>query len=109
MIHRDKPQRMLELSLVSMFSALLMSQLQQPSPMDWTRKIKVSAMSSFSTWVVVLSMSLFSALRMEFSKSRPPMDTLTWVERTSTMFSLTIASPNSRNLLVLTSLETQEP
>jgi len=108
MIHKDKQPRMLELLLDLMFNVSLTSQLQLPSPMDWIRRISKSATSLFSTWVVVHSMYLFSVLKMEFSKSRLPMDILTWVVRTLTMFLSTIASLNSRNRLASTSLEMQE-
>jgi len=109
MIHRDRLPRMLEpfqawTSRESSTSQLLLLLL-----MDSTRKTRAKEMSSFSISVVAPLMCLFSVSKMEFSKSKPPMDTLTWEVKISiTCLSIT-ASLSSRSRLVSILLATQEP
>jgi len=64
--------------------------------------------SLFSILVVVLSMSPFLLSKKVFSRLRPPMVTLTWVEKISIISLSTIAWLTSRRRPVLISKETQE-
>ena len=67
-----------------------------------TRKVKVSATSSFSILVVVPSMFPSLPLKTVSSKLRPPMVTLTWVVKISITESSTTAFRTSRRRPVST-------
>jgi len=80
---RDKPPRMLDLSLDSMSLESSMSQPLLPLPTVLIDNPKVLKTSSFSISVVVLSMSPFSLLMKVSSRLRPPTVTPISVVRIS--------------------------
>uniref|UniRef100_A0A6M2DY67 Putative product n=1 Tax=Xenopsylla cheopis TaxID=163159 RepID=A0A6M2DY67_XENCH len=63
--------------------------------MVWTRKVLARGMSLFLTWEVVLLMYPFLQLKMEFLKSNPLPEILTWVVKISIIVWSTISFKNS--------------
>merc|ERR1719218_118832 len=108
MIHKDKPPRMLEPSLVSTFSESSTSQPLLLLLTVLTNNLLKRRISSSSILEVVLSMSLSLPLKKVSSRSRPPTVTPISVVKIS-ITSLSISAwPISRRRLDSTSPRTQE-